>query len=192
MRKNFSIASSHDEEFNTVDKVQSLTGGASMETEQTQMIAFSGVVHALPSNFSKAMDFCKSGFKHMELGLTDKGLRYIDKSLKLAFVLENIDERDFILCEIAYGYGEILQDTLAIEIAKHVEDRTRAASMIFEPLVQSAMALGQHNRLLRFIYVCENIGCGNLIMQAVKDHYIKLGEYEYLLKLDEIIKSPQK
>lgn len=155
------------------------------------MVAASGVVSALPSNFSKATECCKSGFKYMKLGLIDKGLRYIDKSLRLAFILENTYERDFILCEITYGYGEILQDSLAISVAEHIEDRTLAATMIFEPLALSAMEFGQHDRLLKFIYVCENIDRENLIMQAVKDHYLKLGEYEYLLKLDEMIKSPQ-
>lgn len=107
-----------------------------------------------------------------------------------ATLVEDVDERDFSLCDVAYAYGEIGLNDLAIEIAKLIYDKFRADLRIFDPLIQDSINLAQHEQVLKFIEASENIGETWAVRRAI-ERYTRLADYEHPLHFIEKLKLPE-
>lgn len=78
---------------------------------------------ALSDRSTKITEFSKIGSGYVKLGIEDKGLNLLDRALQLAKTLEDIGERDYALCALAFACKEIGYNALAIEITKLVEEK---------------------------------------------------------------------
>lgn len=146
---------------------------------------------AMSCNSTKSTKLSEIGSKYVELGLEKQGLEILDQAFQLAQVLNDADDRDLTLCDVAYAYGKVGQYDLAIDISRMVvEDEFRAALRILEPLVKEALHLGLTKEVLKLIKAAQDIGFETFVIRSVIEHYVGMRDFDYPHQLVKVIESP--
>lgn len=137
----------------------------------------------------RATQLSEVGKRFVAKGLIDRGFNLLEQALELAKIIEDVDERDLALCNIAYAYGEAGQDDFAFEIAALIEDEFRAALRVFSPLAEDCIQLGQHDRVLKIINAAEQIDSGTFVASEAIRAYATVKDYNRPLQFVDEIKS---
>jgi tetratricopeptide (TPR) repeat protein len=141
---------------------------------------------AIPDNSAKATALSTLGIKYVKSGLETQGIEILEQTLQLAQDLEDLDDRDFVLCDVAIAYGQIGQYEVAIEISQLVvTEEIRALTHVLIPLVQNCLSLGQPDQLLRLLHAAQGSNFETSVVDDVLAHYIKIGDVEHSHQLME-------
>jgi tetratricopeptide (TPR) repeat protein len=141
---------------------------------------------AIPDNSAKATKLSATAIKSVESGLEKQGLEILQEALHLAQNLEDADDRDFVLCDVALAYGQIGQYEMAIEISQLViTEEIRALTGVLIPLVQKCLSLGQPDQVWRLLHAAQGSNFETSVVSDVLEHYIKVGDVEQSYQLIE-------
>jgi tetratricopeptide (TPR) repeat protein len=141
---------------------------------------------AIPDNSAKATELSAIAIEFVKSGLEKQGLEILEEALQLAQNLENADDRDLTLCDVALAYGQVGQYELAIEISQLVvTDDIRALIHVLLPLVQKCLSLRQPDQVWRLLRAAQGSNFEASVVCDVLDHYIKVGDMGHAYRLIE-------